>query len=164
MPLKVTILGTPAEDCCGGTKITWLSEHVFDDVDFCLVAYPWVTNMVYPKSFARLTVTVRYTGRAAHATVYPWEGKNALDAAVACYNNVALLKQQLKSTWHVNGIITQGGLQPNVIPENTELVFWIRAPEHPDLVLVEQKCNACFKSAAQVYHASYVEHGILVVS
>ncbi len=51
-------------------------------------------------------VHVSYKGKAAHASAFPWEGRNALDAAVACYNNISLLRQQLKPTWLVNGGIS----------------------------------------------------------
>jgi len=42
--------------------------------------------------------------RSAHAALSPWEGKNALDAAVLGYNNIAALRQQLKPTHRVHGI------------------------------------------------------------
>ena len=41
---------------------------------------------------------------SAHAALSPWEGKNALDAAVLAYNNVSALRQQLKPTVRVHGI------------------------------------------------------------
>jgi len=41
---------------------------------------------------------------SAHAALSPWEGKNALDAAVLGYNNISALRQQLKPTHRVHGI------------------------------------------------------------
>ena len=48
-------------------------------------------------------MTVRYTGKAAHAAASPWEGLNALDAAVLCYQGVSCLRQQIKPTWRIHG-------------------------------------------------------------
>jgi metal-dependent amidase/aminoacylase/carboxypeptidase family protein len=49
--------------------------------------------------------TITYKGRASHAAVFPWEGVNALDAAVNAYQSVSNLRQQMKPTWRVHGII-----------------------------------------------------------
>lgn len=49
------------------------------------------------------SVVVRYHGKAAHAAAYPWEGINALDAAVLAYNNLSVLRQQLRPDWRVHG-------------------------------------------------------------
>lgn len=40
----------------------------------------------------------------AHAALSPWEGKNALDAAVLAYTNISALRQQLHPTHRVHGI------------------------------------------------------------
>jgi hypothetical protein len=40
---------------------------------------------------------------SAHAALSPWEGENALDAAVLSYNNISLLRQQLKPSHRVHG-------------------------------------------------------------
>ena len=47
---------------------------------------------------------VKYKGRASHAAGFPWEGVNALDAAVMAYNNVSVLRQQMKPSWRVHGM------------------------------------------------------------
>lgn len=62
-----------------------------------------------PASVCRQTFTVlhrvlvKYFGKASHASAYPWEGVNALDAAVLAYNNVSVLRQQLKPEWRLHG-------------------------------------------------------------
>lgn len=48
-------------------------------------------------------VSVKYRGKASHASAYPWEGVNALDAAVLAYNNLSALRQQLKPEWRLHG-------------------------------------------------------------
>ena len=97
------MLGTPGEDCGGGTKINMVSQGTFCCIDCCLMLAPLNMNLLYPKFYTLLVVKVSYKGKAAHASAFPWEGRNALDAAVACYNNIGLLRQQLKPTWSING-------------------------------------------------------------
>ena len=80
-----------------------IENNAFENIDLCMMSIPMSVNLVYPQHFQLLIVTVQYEGKAAHASAFPWEGRNALDAAVACYNNIALLRQQLKPTWMING-------------------------------------------------------------
>ena len=49
------------------------------------------------------SVVVKYHGKASHAASHPWAGINALDAAVLAYNNISVLRQQLKPDWRVHG-------------------------------------------------------------
>ena len=48
-------------------------------------------------------VIVKYHGKESHASAYPWEGVNALDAAVLAYTNLSVLRQQLKPEWRLHG-------------------------------------------------------------
>ena len=49
------------------------------------------------------SVNVTYKGKSSHASAYPWEGLNALDAAVLAYNNVSAFRQQMKPKWKIHG-------------------------------------------------------------
>ncbi|KAL3882705.1 hypothetical protein ACJMK2_029018 [Sinanodonta woodiana] len=76
---------------------------------------------------------VRFLGKAAHASVSPWEAVNALDAAVLCYQRVYNKKE---------------GTKPNIIQEETELEFYIRAPTKVELTVLVGKVQQSFESAA----------------
>jgi len=41
---------------------------------------------------------------SAHAALSPWEGQNALDAAVLAYTNISLLRQQVKPSHRIHGV------------------------------------------------------------
>lgn len=56
----------------------------------------------------------------AHAALSPWEGKNALDAAVLGYNNISALRQQLRPTHRVHGIFEGKDWAPN-----SKLLFFL---------------------------------------
>ncbi len=61
----------------------------------------------------RLLVRMVLTLSSAHAALSPWEGKNALDAAVLGYNNISALRQQLRPTHRVHGIFEGKDWAPN---------------------------------------------------
>ncbi|KAJ1151724.1 hypothetical protein NDU88_004504 [Pleurodeles waltl] len=145
--LKVLVLGTPAEED-GGGKIDLLEAGAFQEMDVVFMAHPSQEDAAFLPDCAAGDVSVKYYGKASHAAAYPWEGINALDAAVLAYNNLSVLRQQMKPAWRVHGVIKNGGVKPNIIPSYSELEFYLRAPSRKDLVVLQKKAAACFKAAA----------------
>lgn len=47
------------------------------------------------------------------------------------------------------GIISKGGVKPNIIPDETELEYYIRAPIKKELDVLTEKVINCFHSAAK---------------
>ena len=47
---------------------------------------------------------------------FPHKGRNALDAAVLGYMNVAALRQHIRPDERIHGIFTDGGDKPNIVP------------------------------------------------
>ncbi|XP_045399966.1 xaa-Arg dipeptidase [Lemur catta] len=146
-PVKVIVLGTPAEED-GGGKIDLIEAGAFKNLDVVFMAHPSQENAAYLPDVAEHDVTVKYYGKASHAAAYPWEGVNALDAAVLAYNNLSMLRQQMKPTWRVHGIIKNGGVKPNIIPSYSELVYYFRAPSMKELQVLTKKAEDCFRAAA----------------
>ena len=145
--VKVVLLGTPAEEQ-GGGKILMINSGCFKDIDFCMMVHPCPADVLKPSILSEQDVVVTYKGHASHAAAFPWEGINALDAAVMAYNNISVLRQQLKPTWHVHGIISEGGVKPNVIPDRTQMIYDLRAPNDEELNIVIGKVKGCFQAAA----------------
>nr|XP_058939234.1 xaa-Arg dipeptidase isoform X2 [Kogia breviceps] len=147
LPVKVIVLGTPAEED-GGGKIDLIEAGAFKNLDVVFMAHPSQENAAYLPDVAEHDVTVKYYGKASHAAAYPWEGLNALDAAVLAYNNLSVLRQQMKPTWRVHGIIKNGGVKPNIIPSYSELIYYFRAPSMKELPVLTKKAEDCFRAAA----------------
>ncbi|KAL3852164.1 hypothetical protein ACJMK2_015839 [Sinanodonta woodiana] len=144
---KVTILGTPAEEGYGG-KIDLIKHGAFDDVDVAMMAHPFPSSDPTPVMLARETLVVSFHGRSSHAAAYPWEGVNALDAAVLCYQNIACLRQQIKPTWRIHAIFKKGGTKVNIIPEEAVLEVAVRAPTDAEYKQLRQKVVTCVEAAA----------------
>lgn len=93
-------------------------------------------------------VTVTFTGKPAHAAAAPWEGVNALDAVVAAYVNISLLRQQILPTQRIHGVVASGGDRPNVIPMSASVDYYIRSPTKKGLKTLTEKVVKCFEAAA----------------
>lgn len=145
---KVVILGTPAEEG-GGGKIELLEAGAFKDIEAVLMVHPSPSDYLYPSFISVVKLEVNYSGKAAHAFGYPWEGFNALDAAVACYNNVALLRKHTKPNCVIHGIISKGGVAPIIIPDQTQLKFFIGANDSQQLEEIKKRVESCCLAAAQ---------------
>ncbi|XP_028653371.2 peptidase M20 domain-containing protein 2-like [Erpetoichthys calabaricus] len=145
--VMVTVLGTPAEED-GGGKIDLIEAGAFENMDVVFMAHPSQEDAAYLPDMAEHDVTVKYYGKASHAAAYPWEGINALDAAVLAYNNLSLLRQQLKPDWRLHGVIRHGGVKPNIVPSFSQLEFYLRTPMYKDLSVLREKAECCFKAAA----------------
>ncbi|GAB1201466.1 hypothetical protein APSETT445_000040 [Aspergillus pseudonomiae] len=149
---RVRLLGTPAEEG-GGGKIELLKAGAYKGVDACLMGHPGpgvaVDGVAAARCMARGGATVTFRGVSAHAGNAPWLGHNALDAAVAAYSNMAMLRQQVAPNQRIHAIISKGGDKPNVIPHLTELQFFVRAETDTDLRDTVQRVTACCEGAAK---------------
>ena len=146
-PFQVRIIGTPAEETTGG-KIDLLNKGCFDDVDFALMAHPGPESVLSGNWLALQEIKVEYKGKSAHASAAPWEGINALDAAVSAYTSLSHLRQQTLPTDRIHGIITHGGDAPNIIPERTEMVYYLRSQTLSGLERLKGRALGCFQGAA----------------
>lgn len=93
-------------------------------------------------------VVITYKGRTAHSGASPWEGINALDAAVLAYNNISVLRQQIHPDERVHGIIKGNNWAPNVVPGESTLIYNVRAPTIAALKALTARVQKCFEAAA----------------
>ncbi len=144
----VTVLGTPAEEK-GGGKVKLIDNGAFNDIDVAMMVHPFPDTFLRPIYNGRISFLASYTGKAAHAAAYPWEGVNALDAVVMAYNSVSVLRQQMKPTWRVHSIISKGGVKPNIIPEFSEMEIWCRTPHKEEMDALVGKVTKCLEAAGK---------------
>lgn len=145
---RLTVLGTPAEELGGGGKIKLLEAGAFADADVAMMIHPSVADVGWAPHIATSRIEIAMHGKAAHAAAAPWDGINALDAIVAGYTSVAALRQHLKPGEKVHGIITNGGVAENIVPELAEATFQVRAPNRRHLEPLLERVMHCFEGAA----------------
>ncbi|KXN82377.1 Peptidase M20 domain-containing protein 2 [Leucoagaricus sp. SymC.cos] len=149
IPGKIVLLGTPAEEG-GDGKVILLKEGAYEGMDVCLMCHPApgpIGSISLSSCLALERVTVDYEGHTAHAALSPWEGRNALDAAVLGYNNISALRQQLKPTHRVHGIFEGKDWAPNIIPDKARFISYIRAPTRSEMEETVKRVIPCFHAA-----------------
>jgi amidohydrolase len=147
LPGRVRYLGTPAEERFGGKEIM-AREGAFDGVDAAMMMHPANLDLVSMPCIAISEVEVVYHGKSAHASAMPYRGLNALDAVVTAYQSIAQLRQHIRHTERIHGIITDGGLAANIVPERAGCRFYVRAKDAHDLAVLKKRVQACFEGAA----------------
>jgi amidohydrolase len=145
---RVHVIGTPAEEG-GGGKVRLIKGGVFRSVDAAMMVHGWDRWIGHQDLLGIVRVGFEFTGRAAHASADPWEGVNALDAVIQTFNNVSMLRQQIRPDARIHGIVTNGGAAPNIIPEAAAALFYVRAAQLDYMWQLHRRVIACAEGAAQ---------------
>jgi amidohydrolase len=145
---RVLVIGTPAEEG-GGGKVKLIKGGVFRDIDAALMVHGWDQWIGHQDLLGIARVGFDFTGKAAHASADPWEGVNALDAVIQTFNNVSMLRQQMRPDARLHGIVTNGGAAANIIPEAASALFYVRAPRLDELWALHKRVIACAEGAAK---------------
>jgi amidohydrolase len=145
---RVLVIGTPAEEG-GGGKVKLVKAGVFRDVDAAMMIHGWDKWIGHQDLLGIVRVGFEFTGKAAHASADPWEGVNALDAVIQTFNNVSMLRQQVRPDARLHGIVTNGGAAPNIIPEAAACLFYVRAPTLDYMWALQKRVIACAEGAAK---------------
>ena len=144
---EIHVIGTPAEETAGA-KVEMARKGAFQGYDAVMMAHPMDENFTSMDTLAMYCRTFEFFGKTAHAAAAPYEGCNALDAVINFFNLVNALRQQTKSDARIHGIITNGGVAPNVIPDYTSALFYIRAEKVAYVEELLKKITACAEAAA----------------
>ena len=145
--IRVTVLGTPAEEGAGG-KVDLIEAGAFEDAAASMMIHPSPHDLLDPSFQARSSFTVEYFGKESHAAFAPQMGVNALDAFVQAYVNVGTLRQQILPSDRVHCIVDHGGDANNIIPRYTRSTWGVRSGEGGRLDELIPKVHACFQAAA----------------
>lgn len=143
----VKVLGTPAEEG-GGGKITMLERGAFDGCHAAMMVHPWPTELLQMPCLAVTHYDVAYTGREAHASAFPEQGRNAADALTVAQVAIGLLRQHGRPGDQVHGIVTFGGAAPNIVPGRTRAKYYVRARTVQALADWNERVQRCFEAGA----------------
>ena len=147
--LTVTVMGTPAEEVLrSGGKIRLLEGGAFEGAHAAMMTHPAPWDVAVWPIVAASFFEVHYEGKAAHASGFPEQGVNAADALTIAQTAIGLLRQHLRSTDRVHGIVTHGGDAFNIIPAHASADYAVRAITLGDLTDVYEKVMRCFEAGA----------------
>jgi amidohydrolase len=147
LPGRLLFLGTPAEEG-GGGKVLMIDAGLFEGVDAAIMFHPSTNTMVGRGSLAITEVKIEFHGKPSHASGSPEKGINALDAVIQTFNGINALRQHIVDGARIHGIISHGGLKPNIVPEYASAEFYVRAPENEYRDELLEKLRKCAEGAA----------------
>ncbi|MCA0384792.1 MAG: amidohydrolase [Firmicutes bacterium] len=146
---KIKVIGTPAEETYGG-KVDMIPKGAFAGVDVIFQAHLESATVIDSSALAMQSIQFEFTGKAAHAASFPEEGINALDAVQLMFMGVNSLRQHMKSDGRIHGIITEGGVATNIVPERGVCQMTIRAKERAYMEQLASRVVDCAKGAALI--------------
>lgn len=145
----VYAFGTPAEEEAGA-KIGMAANGAFDGMSLATMIHSWSG----PASISDMDVLslrcylVEFKGVSAHAVAGPWKGHSALAAARGFLSLIDARRESFTSDVHVNGIITDGGLCPAILPDRAELRIEFRTDSLSKLEWMDDIVKKCAHGAA----------------
>jgi aminobenzoyl-glutamate utilization protein B len=143
LPGTVRFYGCPAEE--GGSGKTFMARAgLFDDLDAAICWHPDVFTGLFSRStLANIQAYFRFKGRASHAAASPHLGRSALDAVELMNVGCNYLREHMPPDARVHYAITNsGGISPNVVQANAEVLYLVRAARNPEVAaLYERVCN-----------------------
>lgn len=147
---QVIVLGCPAEEGGenGSAKASYVKEGIIDELDIALMVHPGNETYRTINTLAVDVLDIKFYGKSTHASENVHEARNALDAMISYFNGVAQLRQHIKKSQRVHGVILDGGKAANIIPDFTHARFYTRATTRKDLDVLTERVGQIARGAA----------------
>jgi amidohydrolase len=152
-PGTVVMFGTPGEERMPPNAKTVMFEgHAFDGMDIIVRSHSSSQSSRPAPGFGTCCMNidgVKYTffGAPAHQLT-AWNGRNALTAVIHLFENIDAMRSNIRPEARIQGVITEGGAAPNVVPDRTQADFYIRYPDEVYLAQVSQMVDDAARAAA----------------
>lgn len=152
-PGTVTVFGAPGEEMMPpNAKTVMFESKAFDGMDVLMRSHSSSATSRPAAGFGTCCMNidgVKYTfiGAPAHQLT-AWNGRNALTAVIHLFNNIDAIRSNLRPETRIQGVITEGGAAPNVVPDRTQADFYIRYPDEVYLKQVSAMVDDAARAAA----------------
>jgi len=152
-PGSVTVFGTPGEEMMPPeAKTVMYNAHMFDGMGVIVRSHSSSATTRPAAGFGTCCMNidgVKYTfsGAPAHELT-AWNGRNALTAVIHLFDNIDALRSNMRPETRIQGIITEGGAAPNVVPDRTAADFYVRYPDEVYLAQVMAMVDDAARAAA----------------
>jgi len=136
----VMVYGTPGEEMMPpNAKTDMLQAGVFKGADVILRSHATSATTRPAPGFGTCCMNIDgvkyiFSGAPAHQLT-AWNGRNALEAVIHLFENIDSVRSNIRPEARIQGVITEGGAAPNVVPDRTVADFYIR---YPDAIYLEQ--------------------------
>ena len=152
-PGTVIVYGTPAEEVGAPEAKTMMYEKgVFKDADVIVRSHSSTETRRLAPGFGSCCLNIdvfhiTFSGAPAHQMT-AWDGRDALTAVIELFNHIDAIRKTIRPEARIQGIITEGGKAPNVVPDRTAAEIWIRYPDQVYLKQIREQVENAAKAAA----------------
>ena len=142
-----------------GGKQELIKKGYLDHVDMAMMFHSQdlgeAKALIGPESNGFVGKKIHFIGKEAHAGSAPYDGINALDAAMLAMNNVNALRSTFKESERVrfHPIITKGGDIVNVVPADVHMESYVRTRTIQGLEDVNERVNRAIQAGAMAVGA-----------
>jgi aminobenzoyl-glutamate utilization protein B len=136
-----------------GAKAYFIRAGLFRDVDVSLFAHVGANlGTGWGAGFGTGLVSIEYTfkGESAHAAAAPWRGRSALDAVELMDVAWNFRREHLRLSQRSHYVITNGGDQPNVVPQNAAVWYYFRETDYEHIKELRDIGDRMAKAAAMM--------------
>lgn len=150
LPGTIVIWPGIAEELLAG-KAFFTREGLFDDVDAVLFTHVGSgLGVSWGAANGTGLISVEYTfkGESSHSAGAPWMGKSALDAVEMMNAGWNARREHLHPLQRSHYIISDGGDQPNVVPQTASVWYYIREMTAEKILENYEKLNKTAEGAA----------------
>lgn len=144
---KIVVFGTCAEET-NGAKVDMAKQGLFNNVDVAMMIHPNNKTCESGSSLAIEAIQFDFFGKSSHAAASPEEGINALDAVILTFNGINAIRQHVTSDVRIHGIISEGGIAANIVPDKAVAKFYVRAKKKKYLKQLVEKIKNIAKGAS----------------
>ena len=156
----IRFYGCPEEEFLIG-KVKMIKAGAFAGCDLALSWHPMNVNAALERAYlANNSIKFKFHGISAHAAQSPESGRSALDAVELMNVGANYLREHVIDDARIHYTITNAGGSPNIIPEEAESWYYIRAPHRKDVESITARLLKIAEGAALMTETS-VEHQIL---
>src|SRR5579871_1488972 len=152
-PGTVIVFGTPGEEMMPpNAKTDMYKAGVFNGMDILVRSHSTSTTSRPAPGFGTCCLNIDgvkyiFSGAPSHQMT-PWAGRNALEAVIHLFNNIDAVRSSIRPEARIQGVITEGGAAPNVVPDRAVADFYIRYPDEVYLEQVKEFVDNAAKAAA----------------
>ncbi|MFZ9583710.1 MAG: amidohydrolase [Pseudohongiellaceae bacterium] len=133
------------------TKAFYVRDGVFDNVDatiFSHVGRNLGTGWGDSGNNGMVSVEYTFRGKTSHAAGAPWSGRSALDAVEVMNYAWNMRREHLPLTQRSHYIISNGGGQPNVVPDVASVWYYFREQDFQSVRNLFEIGNTISEAAA----------------
>lgn len=152
-PGSVFVFGCPGEEMMPpNAKTDMFEAGVFKGMDVIVRSHASSQTSRPAQGFGTCCMNIDgvkyvFSGAPAHQLT-SWNGRNALTAVIHLFNNIDAVRSNIRPEARIQGVITEGGAAPNVVPDRTAADFYVRYPDEVYLKQVRAFTDDAARGAA----------------